>query len=213
MASDLPTNTAVHGYENYFAGAVTSENQADAIVTALENRAHEQRALLSSDAIAIFLRASSGTVEREQLLDRVIADAKAQFPLEDGWIVINQTRMQTLCKDCTIKPVSVTDTLPTGSGSLAEAIVTGNIVAAYEMIGNRPMFALAEAAADLDSVVRYRKGDTSPISTMLLEETKKLSDQQLQAMITALTGALDGTYTDEPSAVKMAIMKAVKEIA
>ena len=81
------------------------------------------------------------------------------------------------------------------------------------MIGNRPMFALAEAAADLDSVVRNRKGDNSPISEMLLTETKNVSDEQLQKMITALTGAIDGTYTDEASAVKMAIMKAVKEIA
>jgi uncharacterized repeat protein (TIGR01451 family) len=211
--ANLPTSTAVHGYENYFEGNVTSESHADTIVTELENRAHEQRALLSGDAIALFLRATHGTLEREQMIDRIIADAKAQYPLEDGWIVINQTRMQDLCKDCTIKPVSVTDTLPMGSGSLAEAMVTGNIVAAYEMIGNRPMFALAEAAADLDSVVRHRKGDKSPISTMLLEETSKLSDEKLQAMISALTGALDGTYTDEPSAVKMAIMKAVKEIA
>ena len=121
--------------------------------------------------------------------------------------------MQALCENKPAATPAVGESLPSGSGSLAEAIITGNVVAAYEMIGNRPMFALAEAAADLDSVVRNRKGDTSPISDMLLTETKHISDEQLQEIIKALTGAIDGTYTDEAAAVKMSIMKAVKVIA
>lgn len=210
---NLPTAEKALGYESYFAGASVTESHADQIITDLENRAHAQRALLSSDAIAYFMTATEGSVDRNEEIDQVIADAKSDYPLEDGWIVINKTRMENLCDS---KPKATTvlgESLPVGSGSLAEAIVTGNIVAAYDMIGNRPMFALAEAAADLDSVVRNRKGDSSPISDMLLSETKSLSDEKLQNMITALTGAIDGTYTDEASAVKMAIMKAVKEIA
>jgi hypothetical protein len=58
-----------------------------------------------------------------------------------------------------------------------------------------------------------RKGESVSISELLKVETAKLSDDQIKNMITALTGALDGTYTDEASAVKMAIMKAVKEVA
>ena len=103
--------------------------------------------------------------------------------------------------------------MPEGTGSLAEAIVTGNVVAAYEMIGSRPMFALADAAADLDAVYRARRGETVAVSDMLRSEAGKLSDEQIKNMISALTGAIDGTYTDEASAVKMAIMKAVKEVA
>jgi hypothetical protein len=78
------------------------------------------------------------------------------------------------------------------------------------MIGKRPMFALADAAADLDAVYRNRKGENTTVSDMLIQETKNLSDEQITEMIAALTGALDGTYTDESSAVKMSIMKAVK---
>jgi hypothetical protein len=87
------------------------------------------------------------------------------------------------------------------------------VIAAYEMIGHRPMFALADAAADLDSIYRLRKGADVVVSTMLVEETKNLSDEQIMEMIKALTSALDGVYTDEASAVKMAIMKAVKVAA
>jgi hypothetical protein len=81
------------------------------------------------------------------------------------------------------------------------------------MIGNRPMFALADAAADLDALYRNRRGGTEIVSDLLTKEAENLSEIQIKNMIDALTGALDGIYTDEASAVKMAIMKAVKEVA
>ena len=199
--------------------SMNAHHVSSGVVTELENRAHSQMALLSSDAIRHFIATTEGTVERHEALDQVIAVAKGKYPLEDGWIVINEIRMQTLCETCLATPAPsesapfVPAVIPEGSSSLAEAIVTGNVVAAYEMIGNRPMFALADAAADLDAVVRSRRGETVAISDMLAHETAKLSDEKVKNMIAALTGALDGTYTDEASAVKMAIMKAVKEAA
>jgi hypothetical protein len=57
-----------------------------------------------------------------------------------------------------------------------------------------------------------RKGETVSISELLKAETTSLSDDQIKNMIQSLTGAIDGTYTDEASAVKVAIMKAIKEI-
>ena len=199
--------------------SANSHQVSPAMVAELENRAHSQMALLSSDAIRHFIATTEGTLERNESLDQVIAVAKGKYPLEDGWIVINEARMQTLCENCMNKPTPsenepfVPAVVPEGSSSLAEAIVTGNVVAAYEMIGHRPMFALADAAADLDALVRSRRGETVAISDMLAHETAKLSDEKIKNMISALTGALDGIYTDEASAVKMAIMKAVKEAA
>ncbi len=215
---NLPTGTPVVGYEN----AVVSANPhhvSDDVITTLENRAHEQMALLSSDAIRHFIGTTEGMLERNEALDVVITTAKQQFPLEDGWVVINEARMRDLCIACTADSAStpveqfVPTVVPEGSSSLAEAIVTGNIVAAYEMIGNRPMFALADAAADFDNVVRARKGEDVKISNLLAAEAAKLSEEKIKNIVAALTGALDGTYTDEASAVKMAIMKAVKEVA
>lgn len=198
---------------------VNPHHVTNEVVTALENRAHTQMALLSSDAIRHFISTTAGTLERNEALDAVITEAKSKYPLEDGWIVINEARMQNLCETCKVNAVAsqaapyVPALVPEGSSSLAEAIVTGNIVAAYEMIGNRPMFALADAAADLDAVVRLRRGEVVSISDLLNTSTANLSDEKVKNMITALTGALDGTYSDEASAVKMAIMKAVKETA
>ena len=50
-------------------------------------------------------------------------------------------------------------------------------------------------------------------SELLMKSTASLTDAQILAMIEALTGALDGTYTDEGAAVKMSIMKAIKVVA
>jgi hypothetical protein len=74
------------------------------------------------------------------------------------------------------------------------------------------MFSLADAAGDLDAVYRMRKGESVMVSDLLVKETANLSDEQIKNMIASLTGAIDGTYTDEASAVKVAIMKAVKEL-
>jgi hypothetical protein len=185
-------------------------------MTDLENFAHSKNVLLSGDAIRHFVSTTEESKRTVALLEVIVA-AKAQFPAEDGWIVINEKRMLDLCTDCVVSPVSVlaieVAVLPKGAGSLAEAIVTGNVVAAYEMIGNRPMFALADAASDLDAVYRIRQGGTGVASELLMKETAKFSEGQILQMIQALTGALDGTYNDEASAVKMSIMKAIKAAA
>ena len=215
---NLPTGIPVIGYANY--GTISGDKIDDEMITQIENYAHTQHVLLSSDAIRHFINSANSGEERNEALSQVINSAKSKFPSEDGWVVVNETRMKDLCQTLilnkveeSVSEIKIPTVLPSGSGSLAEAIVTGNVVAAYEMIGNRPMFALADAASDLDSVVRARKGGKEVISEMLMQETVKLSDEQLLKMVEALTGALDGTYTDEASAVKMAIMKAVKVVA
>lgn len=211
--ANLPTGTPVIGYANAVEAAPVPEAVITTTVTALENRAHQQRALLSSDAIQYFITTTEGSIERNEALDMVIAEAKKSYPLEDGWMVINESRMRNLCTVCNVNAVAHTvsaTTIPQGSSSLAEAIVTGNVVAAYEMIGNRPMFALADAATDLDAVYRNRRGENKSVSDLLTRESATLSDEAIKNMIAALTSALDGTYTDEASAVKMAIMKAIK---
>lgn len=156
---------------------------------------------------------------RIAVLDDVITRARVSFPSEEGWVVINLSRMESLL-DESIEEETAQDevqeaVLSTGNdamtaGSLAEAVVMANVATAFELIESRPMVALADAASDFDAVYRYRKGEDTLVSNMLKAEASKLSSEQLEEIIIALTSALDGTYTDEVSAVKMAIMKAVK---
>jgi len=196
----------------------------------LEDHAHSQRVLLSSDAMRHLIAMSTNEDNRMDFLDRVILTGKGSYPSEDGWVVLNLSRMNEVCEKVTsshsvtgapLQPVSVVEGLevpelanvPTGVGSLAEAILSGNIVAAFAMIENRPMIALADATVDLDAAYRLKRGLVvidSSVSEMLKENIARLTSEQIEAVIHALTSAIDGTYTDEQSAVKTAIMKAVK---
>ena len=152
--------------------------------------------------------------DRKIELERVIKEGMEAYPLEDGWLILNEARMQNVCATCqanaSAKTASFTPTIvPEGAGSLAEAIVAGDTKAAFELLGNRPMFALADAAADFDAVLHKRAGKHARISALLAESSSKLTNEQLQAMATALTSALDGTYNTETEAVKMAVLKAI----
>ncbi len=187
----------------------------DEAATEVENRAHAAHVLFSGEAMRYFMETTNPN-NRMSALDKVLDEAKASYPAEDGWVVLNEERLAQTCAVCfaqksaTPTPSFTPATGAVGNSSLAEAIVTGNIVAAYQMIGNRPMIALADTAADLDALYRAKQGADVTVSKLLAHSDVKT--EQLHNAIAALTGALDGTYTDEAEAVKMAIMKAVKAI-
>jgi hypothetical protein len=62
----------------------------------LENTAHERNALLSSDAIRFIIEQTPKLEEQLGMLDLVIEQAKASYPTEDGWVVINKERIMSL---------------------------------------------------------------------------------------------------------------------
>jgi hypothetical protein len=213
--ANLPIGTPVYGYAAYAADTEEeTETEATDELTRLEERAHSQKVLFSSDALRYF----AATAEGDQIdaLDAVIRTAKASYPSEDGWMVLNLARVEELMGANSFVPVaSILAESPavTGTGSLAEAIATGNIAAAYQLIEHRPMVALAEAAAEFDAIYRMHQGMPNTnvvVSDLLKAEVATHSLSNLSDAIAALTGALDGTYTDEASAVKMAILKAVR---
>ena len=210
--ANLPTGEApVMGYKSLVENIAPVDEEVVDTMTDLENAAHLKQALLSSDAINYFMDNYSDEEARFEALTKTIEKAKGEFPSEGGWMVLNLERVQELNKvDATAEATRFVPDTRVGVSSLAEAIVTGNVAAAYDLIGNRPMFALADAAADLDAVYRARKGMDAEVSSLLATSSAKLSDTQIEAMIKALTSALDGAYTDEESAVKMALMKAIK---
>lgn len=178
-------------------------------MTELENRVHAQKALISSDAMRFFMNATDAQA-RNETLDSILKNAKASCKSADEWVVINLAHIETLMDDDGAEAAVNTQTEATTAGSLAEAIVTGNVIAAYAMIANRPMVALADATADLDALYRFKNGEQVVISEMLKNESEKYSAQTIKEAVVALTTALDGTYDSEETAVKTAIMKAIK---
>jgi hypothetical protein len=189
----------------------------------IEDRAHKAQILLSSDAIRHFISVSKSESNQFAYLDQVIAKAKATYPTEDNWVVLDLTRMQSLLSGGVKPTITKVDSDSTindyreikttvGVGSLAEAILYGNVMLALALIKDRPMVALAEATADLDAAYRQRLGlpviDAS-ISELLKTEAENYTTEELENIIRALTSAIDGTFTDELSAVKIAIAKAI----
>lgn len=217
----VPVNLPTVGYATFVDTQIEQEDSQE--LTDLENQAHAQKVLLSSDAMRYFIAKVASVEERHEVLDAIIAKARVSFPSEDGWVVLNLSRMEQLIEEVHAGEetsleevqfgVETSVATPINAGSLAEAIITGNLTAAYQMISHRPMVALADATSDLDALYRYRNGETVTISEMLKAESVKFTSDQLQAAIVALTSALDGTYTSEEEAVKMSIMKAVKALS
>ena len=175
----------------------------------------------------MYSKSGQVTSSEEQIavLQEVTKKARVSFPSEDGWVVLNLSRMETVLDEVrgvgegsAVAFASHTDLehstsfTPMTAGSLAEAIVSGNTVAAFQLLAQRPMIALADATSDLDALYRGRKGETVAISNFLKTEATKLSNEKLEAVIEALTSALDGHYTNEEEAVKMAIVKAIETV-
>lgn len=216
---NLPTGI---GYQQLVTSLETEQSQA---LNDLENQAHAQKVLLSSDAMRYFVGQVRSTEEQIAVLQEVTKKARTSFPSEDGWVVLNLSRMETILSEVrgtgesssavftaqTDLEHSISFT-PMTAGSLAEAIVSGNTVAAYQLLAQRPMIALADATSDLDALYRGRKGETVAVSNFLKTEATKLSNEKLEAVIEALTSALDGRYSNEEEAVKMAIVKAIETV-
>jgi hypothetical protein len=68
------------------------------LIDLLETRAHDAHVLLSTDALNFIVAQSTNEAENIELLDMVLQAAKAHYPKEDGWVVINKERILSLLK-------------------------------------------------------------------------------------------------------------------
>ncbi|MAZ56566.1 hypothetical protein CL653_02140 [bacterium] len=196
-----PANLPVIGYASQLA-----EEDVD-IKSELEDYAHNNEALISSDAIR-FLEHKYSAAEQLSILDKAITAVKKSYPSEDGWVILNLDRVQAVLGSH-IKAIELPN-VPVTVGSLAEAIIDGDLSSSCGLIGHRPMIALMDAATDLDALYRERRGGETVVSEFLRTKSEHITDDELHTVIKTLTSALDGTYRDEEEAVKVAIMKAIK---
>ncbi len=191
----------------------TEEVSEKDVIAELENDAHMHNVLLSSDALRAIVDRGETVPKSKEILSDVIARAKASYPREDGWIILNRERVNALFVET---KAAVAPEVPVarveGGSTLAEALVTGNTTLAYQKLGAQPLFALADAAEDLDNVLRARRG-TGSASDLLIHAAGAVSDEKLKAAVVALTTAIDGTYDDEAAAVRLAIIKALKALS
>lgn len=223
LPANLPVAKTVIGYEAFNSPELNEESLD---LNDLENQAHAQKVLLSSDAMRYFITQVTAKEERVTVLDTVIKKARVSFPSEDGWVILNLMRMEELVDVVlTVEPdqsgvkkavntdlESSTSYTPMTAGSLAEAILSKDTSLAFMLSAERPMIALADAVSDITKVLEAKTGQDVNVSNLLKDQTQELSSADIEALLLALTSALDGTHQDEDSAVKMAITKAVASL-
>ena len=74
---------------------VSPAKESSSIIVELEELAHQRRILTSADAIAYMLR-HNNPADPRQAFTAVLDRAAATYPAEDGWVILNVPRMQTL---------------------------------------------------------------------------------------------------------------------
>jgi len=220
VPANLPVAPIAHASQQVASWKTVSETHEGAteesIENTLEEAAHKHNVLLSSDALRLVIDHGETETRSLELLEELISRAKASYPREDGWIVLNRERALTLF--ATVQHVTEAVAVEPvvahveGAYTLAEAIATGNTARAYELLGEDPLAAIADAAEALDGVIRARRGaGTAP--DMLMHATSHVSDEKLKTAVIALVSAIDGTYGDQSSAVRLAVIKALKAVA
>lgn len=93
--ADVPFNlpTAQVGYQAFESEMV--EEDTDEIED-LETLAHSHKVLLSSDAMRLFVSRVTKAEERITMLEALVSKARVSFPSEDGWVVLNLSRLEQL---------------------------------------------------------------------------------------------------------------------
>lgn len=79
----------------YAAATATTDAAYEAVAEKVEDAAHAERVLISSEAMRHFIGATSEEI-RTETLTAVLAKAKASYPAEDGWVVLNIDRMKSV---------------------------------------------------------------------------------------------------------------------
>lgn len=77
------------------APVVTDE---ETLRTTLKERAQDMQALISTDAVNFIIAQGGDETAATELLDMIVDVAKATYPKEDGWVMINKERIIALAK-------------------------------------------------------------------------------------------------------------------
>jgi len=82
---------------NATVAAPSGNGSPSGLIGRLEARAHEENILISTEGINKVIDLGAGSESKcLEMLNKLIEEAKATFPREDGWILLNSERVNTL---------------------------------------------------------------------------------------------------------------------
>lgn len=171
----------------------------------LEQMASAHKTLLSGEARKMILEQAENNPARvEQVLSSVIEAAKERFPREDGWLLLNQSRVaQVLMKEGL-------STIPMFIGWMLarnEKQLFG-FLRNLSSQGTAPEHFIRQVIAELDAVYQARLDNVHPqADAEVVALLKDVPAVDLEMIITSLARSLDGRYSSPLDGVKVALTR------
>lgn len=157
--------------------------------------------VLLSEEGALYIVAQDG--DENSLFASIVAEAKARYPREDGWLALNKERIISIIGAEHIAPVAQPLALG-ATHTFTQAIVSGDEAGAFAAIARMNESELKNeilsVISELDAEFRNRKSGKGSVYT-------NLSDTKIESMLSALTGSIDATYHDIQTSAKIALSK------
>ncbi|MFM2424130.1 MAG: hypothetical protein RLZZ70_521 [Candidatus Parcubacteria bacterium] len=95
FVAPVAASTAVASPVIGYATAIATDSAYESIANTIEAAAHSERVLFSGEAMRRLVESTTED-NRATTVVAILAKAKASYPSEDGWVVINIDRMQNL---------------------------------------------------------------------------------------------------------------------
>ena len=174
----------------------------------IETTAHENSCLLSKEACTFIANSARGEEdEAVALVSRVVEEGKKVFPKEDGWLLLNKERVNTLLSKA---PESVT-TIPLFIGWLMEGKreKAFDYLRALSLRGESTTHFITQVAAELDRAYRARVELGAEPDPYTREKTSHLAPREILAFVEMLVDGIDGIYSSGLTGVKLAVSRAL----
>ncbi len=182
----------------------TQTPASSALDTLLLAQARESLTLISPAGAELIKIAAEGNERNAlQILSQLISVAKNQYPTEDGWLHLTKERVKDILFSTYMSMIP----------SFVEWMVEGNSRNLFGFI--RMMTHQSHSGVDfmkavvfeLDSAYRARttRGITS--DPYVSAAISRLSNRELEKMIEALVTGIDVSYSNEETAIKLALAK------
>jgi hypothetical protein len=183
------------------------EVDTSALEARIEEGARVHKVLISDDGVKTLVRASSANENNAlSILSELIKVSEEWYAREDGWLLLNQKRIKEVLFATYVMMV------PTFFSWIAE----GNeekmfgFVKMLQTQGHSAKEFIKNAVYELDALYRYRtEGQDSDVSNETIKIAGRWNLSTIEKMIESLIGAVDGSYSNDFTPIKLALLRTV----
>ena len=187
--------------------AATGGNSAE--TATLEKVAAEHQTLISAEGAHTILQSENNDEARAvKTLTEIIEKAKGRYATEDGWLLLNQTRIADLLFSSELSATPL----------FVQWVVDGNRDKAFSFLrtvmsqGQTADAFLRKVVYELDRAYQARL-EGSDADPAVIDIVSTLTNKDLEALITGLVRAVDGGYTTGMTGAKVALTRMFEERA